>query len=127
MPKVKKLQKLQTHLRDLNAVVPTLDGQYGHYKLPSDKQDNTRFSIRCIKFECGMPACVAGHAKIVFPKLVSNKDDNSWLGLFEDFMDFFDLSDKETTHICEMTSYTDKDPTPKEAARHIQDVIDGLE
>ena len=118
--KIKKLQKLQKHLRTLSLVKPRTSNERGLkvHHLPKTKQDKTRFSINCFEFSCGMPACVAGHAMYIFSDF-SNKR-----GWFKGFCDYFNLNYDETNHICSMFSYF-SDPTPGKAAQHIQDVIDG--
>jgi len=118
---VKRLEKLQKHLETLHLFKTRARDKWGStgIELPKTKQDNTRFSINDWEFDCGMPACVAGHAKFVF----------NWKG-FESmweikFRTFFDLTHAQTNWIVEMESYESLNPTPKTASKHIQDVLDG--
>jgi len=89
--KTKKLQKLQKHLKTLTLVITSKEGYY-RLELPTNKQDEKRFSINAWQFDCGMPACVAGHAKVVFGWSLFN----SW---HDKFQEFFDLNEKETEWI----------------------------
>ena len=114
---VKKLKKLQKHLETL-ILFKSKKGQ-DYIELPKNQQDNTRFSINNWEFECGMPACVAGHARFVFNW---SRDFPSWTCKF---MEFFGLTLKETNWIVKDISYRSLNPRPKTASGHIQDVIDG--
>lgn len=111
----KKLQKLQTHLKTLKLFkvkknVPSMS-------LPN-KNDMTRFAMCGYEFNCGMPACAAGHAKYVF----------NW-GLFPNwdnkFEVFFGLTKKENNWITYPENYKSFNPTTNTVAKHIQDVLDG--
>jgi len=120
---VKKLEKLQKHLKTLHLIRTKIRDRFGdvenNMSLPETKQDTTRFSINNWEFNCGMPACVAGHAKLIF-----NWKDFS--GDFESkFRKFFDLSYGETDWITSIDVYESINPTPKTAAKHIQDVLNG--
>lgn len=112
--KRKKLQKLQKHLRTLKL----FKVKNGNMSLPSGI-DKTRFAIADYEFDCGMPACVAGHAKYIFDWQMEYE---SYFGKFQKF---FNLSAKETDWITESESYKSLNPTPKTGAKHIQDVLDG--
>jgi len=110
--KVKRLEKLQKHLRTLRLF------KVKDCSMSLSKKDNTRFAMYDYEFDCGMPACVAGHAKLIFHW----KDFSSW----EDkFSEFFDLIEIETDWITSTFSYRSKDPTPETASKHIQDVLNG--
>ena len=113
----KKLQKLQKHLETLTLVI-TSKNDCNNMELPTNKQDEKRFSINNWRFDCGMPACVAGHAKFLFDWLTPS----NW---FNEFEKFFDLSYSEADWIVDRDSYKSKNPTPKTAAKHIQDVVNG--
>ena len=111
---VKKLQKLQNHLRTLKLFKVKSNGFF--MSLP--KKDKTRFAMHNWQFDCGMPACVAGHAKHIF----------NWVGFCgwsKKFEKFFNLNGKETDWIIDAGSYKSINPTPETAAKHIQDVLDG--
>jgi len=109
----KKLQKLQKHLRTLKLF------KVKNFKMSLPKSDDkTRFAIFDYEFDCGMPACVAGHAKYVFNWELSGN-------YFDDFRDFFRLTNKDTVWITEPESYKSSNPIPETAAKHIQDVLDG--
>ena len=112
-----KLKELQKHLETL---ILFKSKKYQNYiELPKNQQDNTRFSIKNWEFECGMPACVAGHARFVFNW---RRDFDSWACKFKDF---FGLTLRETKWIVDDISYRSLNPRPKTASKHIQDVIDG--
>jgi len=118
---VKKLEKLKKHLKTLHLFKTKKLSSFGYVAynstLPDDKQDTTRFTISEWEFDCGMPACVAGHAKFIF----------KWTKFDWDFKfkDFFGLSEKEKNWITEVGSYKSLNPTPKTAAKHIEDVLTG--
>ena len=114
---VQKLQKLQKHLETLTLVI-TEKKDCASMELPANKKDKKRFSINDWQFDCGMPACVAGHAKHLF----GLSEFHGWNYMF---MRFFNLSGKENNWIVNSGSYNSKNPTPKTAAKHIQDVLDG--
>lgn len=109
----KKLQKLQKHLRTLKL----FKLKKYPFRLPKI-DDRTRFAIHNWTFQCGMPACVGGHAGYIFDW----SNFSTWFGKFEDF---FSLSKEETEWIIDTRSYKSKNPTPETAAKHIQDVLDG--
>lgn len=113
---VKKLQKLQKHLKTLKLFKIKKDTI--SMSLPK-KGDATRFAMHNWKFNCGMPACVAGHAKYIFKW---NWIDCTWK---DKFKRFFNLSYRETNWIIDTSSYKSINPTPATAAKHIQDVLDG--
>jgi len=113
----KKLQKLQKHLRTLKLFKVK---ENNRFKMALPKKDNTRFAIFDYEFECGMPACVAGHAKYIF----SWERSNGW-DLTVKFHNFFDLNITQTEWITCTNSYKSLNPTPETAAKHIQDVLDG--
>lgn len=109
-----KLQKLQKHLRTLKLF--KVKGKDFSMSLP--KKDNKRFAMNNFEFNCGMPACVAGHAKYIF----------NWKGRIywaEKFQDFFSLNIDQVYWIIATHSYKSINPTPETAAKHIQDVLDG--
>jgi len=110
----KKLEKLQKHLRTLKLFMV---GGSGSMSLPN-KNDKTRFAMYCYQFDCGMPACVAGHGKYIF-----NWDyPDNWE---KKFKSFFNLNTEQTWWIIAEHSYKSLNPTPETAAKHIQDVLDG--
>ena len=110
-----KLQKLQTHLKTLKLF--KVKKNFPFMSLPK-KNDMTRFAMYGYEFNCGMPACVAGHAKYIF----------NW-GLFDSWDDkfesFFGLTRKENDWITDPQNYKSFNPTTNIAAKHIQDVLDG--
>jgi len=113
----KKLEKLQTHLRTLKLFKMVNKGFGLSMKLPNSK-DKTRFAMYTWKFDCGMPACVAGHASYIF--------NWNWFETWSDkFGRFFNLNEKETDWIIAPISYKNLNTTPETAAKHIQDVLDG--
>jgi len=112
-----KLQKLQKHLRTLKLFKVK---KSNNFKMSlTKKDDKTRFTMRNWIFECGMPACVAGHAYYIF------KWSHVVGGWGEKFCRFFGLTDKETDWITSCISYKSLNPIPETAAKHIQDVLDG--
>jgi len=112
-----KLQKLQTYLRTLK-LFKVKESDNLKMLLPKSN-DKTRFSIRNWIFECGMPACVAGHAGYIFDW------DNEGLSWSDTFEELFDLSGEEMEWIVDIGSYKILNPSPETAAKHIQDVLDG--
>jgi len=113
----KKLEKLQKHLRTLK-IFKVKGSDNFKMSLPN-KNDKTRFAIRNWNFDCGMPACVMGHARYIFDW------DMEGIHWEEKFEEFFDLSEEETDWITSIDSYKSLNPTPETAAKHIQDVLDG--
>ena len=113
---VEKLQKLQKHLGTLKLFKIKKDDISMSL---SKKNDTTRFAMYNWKFDCNMPACVAGHADYIF--------NWKWFGCTwtDKFKRFFNLSLEETDWIIDTGSYKSINPTPKTAASHIQDVLDG--
>lgn len=116
--KVEKLKKLQKHLKTLKLVITNKKDMLINMNLPLGVQDSTRFSINNWNFNCGMPACVAGHAKLIF----NWKPFDDW---GDKFSKFFDLNWKEVDWITKIGCYKSRNPTPETAAKHIQDVLNG--
>jgi len=112
----KKLQKLQKHLRTLKLFKVKRSDDF-RMLLPKF-DDKTRFSMRNWHFECGMPACAAGHAEYIFQW-------KSFGGWDKKFIEFFGLSIRENNWITDPRSYKSINPTTKTVAKHIQDVLDG--
>jgi len=118
---VKKLQRLQKHLRTLK-LFKVVKGRDGCYSMSlQNREDKTRFAMHNWEFDCGMPACVAGHAKYIF----NWKDLCSRLGWYGKFQGFFGLNVEETKWIVDGGFYKSKNPTSETATKHIQDVLDG--
>jgi len=113
---INKLQKLQKHLRTLKLFKVKKSDNF-KMSLPNI-DDKTRFAMCNWKFDCGMPACVGGHAEYIFDW----KSFDSWE---EKFDEFFGLSEEETDWIISIAHYKSINPTPETAAKHIQDVLDG--
>ena len=115
---LKKLKEhiLTLHLKksrhDINPIIINKN-------IPANKQ----FSIQSWRFECGMPACVSGHAQTLFPKKRFKNIFGDYT--YEDFAKEFILRYGEAEYICHPHSYKTKNPSPQEAAQHIQDVLDG--
>jgi len=114
----KKLQKLQKHLRTLKLFKVNKSNVF-KMVLPKSN-DRTRFAMFNWKFDCGMPACVGGHAAYIFDW---HKAD--YFTVTDKFEEFFGLSVTETSWIVSTGSYKSINPTPETAAKHIQDVLDG--
>jgi len=112
----KKLEKLQKHLRTLKLFKVK---KHKFTMVLPKSNDKARFAMYGYEFDCGMPACVAGHAKYIF------NWENVFQGFEEKFKRFFNLSIEETWWIVAEYSYKSLNPTPETAAKHIQDVLDG--
>lgn len=112
----KKLEKLQKHLRTLKLFKVKRSNQF--FMVLPKSNDKTRFAMHNWEFDCGAPACVAGHAKYIFGL--------NWVRSWDDqFKVFFNLSWRESDWIIDYGSYKSLNPTPEIAAKHIQDVLDG--
>ena len=96
--------------------------------LPENKRDGTQFSLKNWFFDCGMPACVAGHAIVEFPERFGyskiNPHNPDMHGIcFGDFCDAFNLPYFDARHITMPDEYEGENPNPKTVAKRIREVV----
>jgi len=94
---------------------------YLEFSLPEDKRDGNQFNLGRYYFNCGMPACAAGHSVCEFPNrfpdFVSFGVDR-WI-----FANAFNISDAEAFLITDPSSYRGENPTPKIVANRIRMIV----
>ena len=88
--------------------------------LPENKRDGKQFNLREWFFDCGMPACAAGHAFVNFEERFSENDSLVDSG---SFAKAFNLSSKDSEKITWPDSYSSKNPKPKTVAKRIREVV----
>ena len=97
--------------------------------LPENKRDGSYFNLQHWFFDCGMPACVAGHAVVEFPKRFGYSKTIPFkpgLDILSplDFMHAFNLDNHYKAWIITMAdAYKSKNPNPKTVAKRIREVV----
>jgi len=89
------------------------------FDLPEDKRNRSQFNLGQYFFNCGRPACAAGHAFCEFPKRfmgVHRNIDN------DDFADAFNLERDEAVEITQPRRYSSENPKPKTVAKRIRKI-----
>jgi len=95
-------------------------GNYS-FNLPKDKRDGSQFNLGQYYFDCGMPACAAGHAVCEFPKRFNNlgvKRTDSMV-----FAEAFNLGYQDAFEITIPTRYHSNNPKPKTVANRIRMIV----
>lgn len=120
-PDLKALKSLSDHIRTLHKN----NGVYTRKEVHASKQ----FNITSWNFECGMPACVGGHAAYRFPRrlritnnelYLANKNSTE-VGYYA-FAKAFGIIYEQSKRICNPVEYN-VEVTPEVAAERINEVI----
>jgi len=91
------------------------------FNLPEDKRDRSQFNLGQYFFNCGMPACAAGHAIYEFPKRFRRlKVIDRRLVDNDDFAIAFNLEKYEAIEITQPHKYSGANPKPKTVAKRIR-------
>jgi len=98
--------------------------------LPEDKRNGSQFNLQAWFFDCGMPACAAGHAVCEFPKRFGyngyvkgkreDKNGNRLEVNFDSFADAFNLDYYDGIEITDYEKYFSENPKPKTVAKRIR-------
>jgi len=92
---------------------------YCEFSLPEDKRDGKQFNLGQYYFDCGMPACAAGHAVKEFPeRFYHDLCVNNAI-----FAEAFNLDKQDGLEITMPTRYHSKNPTPKTVANRIRMIV----